>query len=83
MKKLGILTIGQSPRIDILGDLLPLWGNHIEILEAGALDGLTMEEIEKMKPGPEDRMLVTRLADGTVVHVAEEALTDCLQEKID
>ena len=88
MKKLGVLTIGQSPRPDIVGELLPVLGvsgnpaEPVAILEAGALDGLTTEEIEKMKPGLEDRMLVTRLADGTVVQVAEETLMDCMQEKI-
>lgn len=82
MKKLGILTIGQSPRPDILGELLPLFDNDIEIFEAGALDGLTTEEIRKMKPRPDDRLLVTRLADDSVVHVAEEALMGCMQEKI-
>ncbi len=82
MKKLGILTIGQSPRPDILGELMPLFDNDIEILEAGALDGLSAAEIVKMQPGPDDRMLVTRLADGTVVHVAEEALMGCMQGQI-
>lgn len=51
MKKLGILTIGQSPRPDILGELLPLFDNDIEIFEAGALDGLTMEEIRVRMEG--------------------------------
>lgn len=82
MKKLGILTIGQSPRPDILGELLPLFDNDIDIFEAGALDGLTMEEIRELKPGPDDRLLVTRLVDDSVVHVAEEALMGCMQEKI-
>jgi protein AroM len=82
MKKLGILTIGQSPRPDILGELLPLFDNDIEIFEAGALDGLTMEEIREMKPGSDDRLLVTRLATGSVVRVSEEALMGCMQEKI-
>lgn len=82
MKKLGVLTIGQSPRPDILEELLPFFDRNIEIIEAGALDGLTTEEIAALAPGPSDRLLVTKLADGTVVHVAEEALRDCLQKKI-
>lgn len=82
MKKLGILTIGQSPRPDILQDLMPVFGENTALIEAGALDGLSEEEIKKLSPGEEERMLVTRLSDGTEVHVAEEKLTACMQQKI-
>ena len=45
MKKLGLITIGQSPRTDVLPDIEPIFGREIELHHAGALDGLTKEEI--------------------------------------
>ena len=48
MKKIGMLTIGQSPRDDILPGLKEIFGKNVEIVEAGALDGLTLEEVERV-----------------------------------
>ena len=36
-KKIGALTIGQAPRVDVTGDLGHLFGPHVELIEAGAL----------------------------------------------
>ena len=82
MKKLGVLTIGQSPRPDMLEDILPILGGNMKIIEAGALDGLSKTEINALAPDAEDRILVTKLADGTVIRVAEEALNARMQAKI-
>ncbi len=38
MTKIGMLTIGQSPRDDIIPPLKEILGPDHEILEAGALD---------------------------------------------
>lgn len=81
-KKIGILTIGQSPRPDIIEELIPYFGENIEIIEAGALDHKTEAEISALQPKAGQRLLVTRLADGRVVHVAEELLTSCMQDQI-
>ena len=82
MKKLGILTIGQSPRPDILQELQAIFGNAIERMETGALDGMSNSEIEKLRPDEGERMLVTRLSDGSEIHIAEEKLMNCMQKKI-
>ena len=37
-----MLTIGQSPRDDILPGVKEILGKGVEIVEAGALDGKTM-----------------------------------------
>lgn len=41
--KVGAITIGQSPRADVVQELLPLMGEQVELIQAGALDGLTRE----------------------------------------
>jgi protein AroM len=82
MKKIGTVTIGQAPRTDVIADIAPILGKDIEIVEAGALDGLSKEEIAAFAPGPGDYVLVTRLADGSSVQVAEKYITPRIIEKI-
>lgn len=80
---LGALTIGQSPRTDMIPEMKPILGPGVEIIEAGALDGLTHEEIRCLAPDPGDYVLVTRTSDGTPVKVAEKHILLRMQEKID
>lgn len=83
MKRLiGAVTIGQSPRPDVIPEMTAILGPEIEIREAGALDGLDREQIAQLAPGPGDAVLVTRLADGTAVRVAERRISPLLQEKV-
>ena len=83
MKKvIGTVTIGQSPRTDVIPDVASILGPDIEIREAGALDGLSPEIIASFAPGEGDYVLVTRLADGTSVQVAERHITPRIHEKI-
>ncbi len=81
--KVGTVTIGQSPRVDITPDLRTIAGGDIEIIEAGALDGLTAREVKAMAPKSSDYVLVTRMADGSSVQISEEAVTPLLKKKID
>jgi protein AroM len=82
MKKIGTVTIGQSPRTDIIPEITSILGADVEIREAGALDGLSKEEIAKLAPEKGDYVLVTRLADGSSVQVAERHITPRIIEKI-
>ena len=65
----GLVTIGQSPRPDIVPDMAAIIGPGVDILEAGALDGLTRSDVDALKPTGDDEILVTRLLDGTGVFV--------------
>ncbi len=67
---LGAVTIGQSPRTDIVSELQPLLGEGVHVVEAGALDGLTREQVAALAPAPGEPVLVTRLRDGSSVRVA-------------
>jgi protein AroM len=82
MKKIGTVTIGQAPRVDVIPDIRPILGDDVEIVEAGALDGLSPDEIAEFAPKKGDYVLVTRLADGTSVQVAEQFITPRIIEKI-
>ena len=43
-RKLGVITIGQSPRDDVIPEMVEFIGKDIEVLQAGALDGLTLRK---------------------------------------
>lgn len=83
MKKIGIITIGQSPRKDITLDILPILGDKVEILEIGALDDLTREDIEKEKPRDGEKGLISILNDGSSVFFSEKFIIPRLQNCIE
>lgn len=80
--KIGFLTIGQSPRDDILPDITTILGSGLEIIEQGALDGLARKEIEGLRPGKNDFPLITRLKDGSAVVVGKRKILPLLQARI-
>ncbi len=82
MTKIGMLTIGQSPREDIIPPLKEIVGLDHEILEAGALDDVTREEIEAIEFRPDDSLLVSRLRDGTEVKIHKRLIIPHLQKRI-
>ena len=82
MKKIGLITIGQSPRDDVTIDLLPIFGDDIELLQAGALDGLTAQDIAAFAPQEGDYVLISKLKDGSSVVFAEKHILPKLQQCI-
>ena len=80
-KSVGVLTIGQSPRPDLVAPLLPLIPDDCQIIQAGALDGLTKEMLPAIQHGIYP--LATRMRDGNLVMVEELFLTAKLQEALD
>jgi protein AroM len=82
MKKLGVVTIGQAPRVDLIPEIKPILGKNVEVIERGALDGLSLKEVEAFYPGKDDEVLVTRMADGTSVTVAEKHIYPRLKDQV-
>ncbi len=81
MSRLGVLTIGQSPRADVVPLLVEVLGG--EIVEAGALDGLAEAEIAALAPAPGEYVLATRLRDGHQVTVSRERILSYVQRALD
>jgi len=79
--KVGFITIGQSPRVDVVPEIKPYLAD-VEIIECGALDGLTLEEIKELAPKEGEYVLVSRLRDGTQVRLSREKIVKRLQECI-
>lgn len=80
---LGAVTIGQSPRVDLIPEMKSIIGSEVDIIEAGALDGLSLGEVERLRPEAGDYVLVTRMADGTAVKIAEKHILPRMQDAID
>ena len=78
----GLVTIGQSPRVDVVPDMETILGPAVTVRERGALDGLAGDEIAALAPRPGDDILVTRLADGTPVFVAKRHVVARVQAAI-
>lgn len=80
--KVGAITIGQAPRVDVTSDIMEIFNGKVELLQGGGLDGLTRTEIEKFKPEEGDYVLVSRLTDGSSVTFAERHILPRLQQRI-
>lgn len=72
---LGLVTIGQAPRDDVVksmfGDRVPS-----SVVQAGALDDLTIDNIRCLAPDPTEHVLVTRLRDGSEAVVAKQRILE-------
>lgn len=82
-KIIGTVTIGQSPRVDMIPEISEILGPGIEIKESGALDDLSREEIDRLAPEEGDYVLVSRLRDGTSVQMAERHVLPLVEAKIE
>ncbi|NIN92809.1 hypothetical protein GTO36_07485, partial [bacterium] len=70
--KVGLLTIGQSPREDVVPEMNPFFLPQIKILEKGLLDDLSPEEIRRLKPKKGETPLITRLRKGGSVQLSQK-----------
>ncbi len=81
-RTVGLVTIGQSPRADLVSEYeraLP----GVTITQAGALDDLTEAEILPLAPVAGDEVLVSRLRTGREVRLARRHLEPRLQSCLD
>ncbi|MCS7099136.1 MAG: AroM family protein [Sulfolobales archaeon] len=82
MGRVGLVTIGQSPRVDVVSEMREVVGERVEILECGALDKLSRERILELAPRENEEFFVTRLRDGSEVKVAVSRIVPLVQECI-
>lgn len=78
---LGLVTIGQSPRNDVVQSMFGRF-NHPDLIQAGALDFLSTPEIIALAPRDGELPLVTRLGDGAEVVVSKERITALINDAI-
>lgn len=69
-ERLGLITIGQSPRPDLIADVTDLLA-AVNWTERGALDGVDPADLV---PTPGEDTLITRLRTGETVRVAAQRI---------
>jgi len=85
VRTIGVVSIGQSPRSDVVPELERIikdsrTSQTVSFLQKGALDGLTADEIAGLQPTEEKDHLVTRLQDGTEVAVDKHGIYPRVQQ---
>jgi protein AroM len=83
MSKIGMMTIGQSPREDIVSVMRSHFTHEVDILQRGALDALDLSSVAELRPQEGQSTLVTRMRDGTEVKVTHEKILPLMQKGID
>jgi len=78
---LGVITIGQSPRDDMVPELVRHWPG-VDVLQAGALDDLTEEEADRLSPTPGEEVLTSLLRTGRSVVFSRDTVLRRLQHCI-
>ncbi len=82
MKKVGLITIGQSPRDDIVYNIRHVLGENIDIIETGALDRIEypLNSEYAYKGGPhKGEIFVSRLKDGSEIKMDEERILPLIE----
>jgi protein AroM len=79
---LGAVTIGQSPRPDVIPELQGLLPG-VRFREAGALDGEPPAVLRRLADRPAGPILATRLGDGREIRVGEDDIAPRVQRAVD
>ena len=81
--RIAFVTIGQSPRVDMVPEILGSVHGRIDAIEFGALDDLDPAQIAAMAPPPGEASLCTRLRDGSEVVIGKRQTAARLQALFD
>jgi len=80
--KVAFITIGQSPREDVMSEIKP-YLTGIDYFEIGLLDGLSDEEMASLRAEEGELEYVTRLRDGREVKASKRKLERILERKLE
>ena len=83
VRKIGMVTIGQSPRNDVLSVMGPHLPRGVRVLQRGALDDFDGATVKELEPVAGQTLLVTVMRDGTEVRVAREKIAPLMQKAVD
>lgn len=78
-RRVASLTVGQTPRDDVLPDMLAQLPMVLDVQEFGALDGLGEQDIADLAPRAGEGSLVTRLRDGRDVVVSRQRVAERME----
>ncbi|MGH9173621.1 MAG: AroM family protein, partial [Vicinamibacterales bacterium] len=81
--RIGMATIGQAPRDDVVPAMRAYLPEGVEIVERGALDGLTHDETRPFWAEPGEVGIVTKLRDGSSVLLSHAKILPAMQAAVD
>ncbi|OKI49700.1 hypothetical protein A6A27_09810 [Micromonospora sp. CB01531] len=79
--RLGLVTIGQAPRTDLIPDVGAVLSG-VDWVEHGALDLLDADGIARLAPRAGERTLVSRLRDASRVRLGATSIAPALDDAI-
>ena len=82
-RTIGMVTIGQAPRDDVVPAMRTLLPEGLRITQRGALDGLSPHDITAYAVDPGEMGIVTKLLDGSSVLLSHRKILPAMQEKVD
>ncbi len=82
MKKVGILTIGQSPREDVTPSIKNILGPQVEVIERGALDSIGDHQLQEITPTAHEKTYISKLRNGKSTKISKEKLLPLLQKEL-
>lgn len=82
-QRIGMATIGQAPRDDVVPAMRDYLPSGLEIVERGALDGLTYEETRSFWAEHGEVGIITRLRDGSSVLLSHAKILPAMQAAVD
>lgn len=80
LRAVTFLTIGQTPRTDLVPELAARLPDRVAVREVGALDGLSDEEVGARAPVGDEPRLVTRTRNGRQAVVGRAWMAGRLQK---
>lgn len=81
--RVAFVTIGQSPRVDMLPEILGAVRGEIEAVEFGVLDELGAAEVAALAPPAGEASLATRMRDGSEAVIGKRPTGERLQALFD
>src|SRR5690625_7930069 len=82
MIKIGILTIGQSPRDDVTPTMKRIFGEEIKVIERGGLDRFTEDQLHIIAPKSSEPTYISRLRNGKSIKISKKKLLPLLQQEL-
>jgi protein AroM len=83
MDTIGMVTVGQSPRDDLVPFMTPIFTRSVQVLEAGALDGLGRDAIAALGPGHGEVGIAARLSGGSETLLSHAKILPRVQACVD
>jgi protein AroM len=83
LERITFLTIGQTPRTDLVPEIVAALPRAPDIEEWGALNGLDAEAVASLAPDATDQALVTRLRGGEQAVIGKRWVAGRIQAWLD